>query len=109
MCEEKGLEIHKDHKHEESDFLLGSSDLKQRVPRLDHNTLSLHLIDRGNGSKVLLTFHRMEDEEQVNKHAVKWDVEELIECGIIGRILGGIRKKLRQVKIITIIFFKIFK
>jgi hypothetical protein len=47
----------------------------------------------------------MEDEEQVNKHAVKWDVEELIECGIIGRILGGIRKKLRQVKIMIIIFF----
>lgn len=82
----------------EGDFLLATSDMDQRVPRLDHNTLSLHLINRGINSKVLLSFHRMEREESINDAAAaNWSSAEVSESGIIGRLCAGVRRKLRKV------------
>ena len=99
LCEEKGLEQSMGGRHEEVDvdYLLTSTELKSRVPRLNHNTLSLHLLDRDCGCRVLLTFHRMEDESQENSYASDWTSEQMAECGIIGRIVAGVFKKLKKV------------
>ena len=71
--------------------------MKQRVPRLNHNTLSVHLLDRGAGTRSVVTFHRMEDEGEVNKDSQKWTDAESADSGIIGRIVAGVRKKLQKV------------
>ena len=98
ISEERGLPISNVLPPEvEGDFLLATSDISQRVPRLDHNTLSLHLVDRGTHSKVLLSFHRMESEEHINHEAIHWSPAEMSESGILGRICAGVRRKLRKV------------
>ena len=96
---EKGLPLsHEGHKNEvDLDYLLTKKEMKERVPRLNHNTLTLHLLDRGCGCRILLTFHRMEDESHVNKDSIKWEAKECAESGIIGRIVAGVRIKLRDV------------
>jgi len=98
LCNKPGLSLSKENsKDDDGDFLLGGADLKQRAPRLDHQTLSLHLMDRGNGTRVLLTYHRMEDESAVNTDALAWGPKEMSEGGAVGRIVAGVRKKLQQV------------
>lgn len=103
FCEEAGLSFSKDVEPDASgNFLLSFADMKSRAPRLNRNTLSVHLLDRGAGVRCCLSFHRMEDESEVNSDAEKWSDGELAECGYVGRIVAGVRKKLKKVREFTI-------
>ena len=79
---------------DETKHLLSAFDLKERTPKFNFNTVSLHMIDQGYGPYSLVTFHKFEDEIPVNKEAVKWSPEQKSDAGIIGRILAGTRRKL---------------
>ena len=49
----------------EPTFLLSRGDLLKRDPKLIFDNLSLHILDIGYGPITLLTFHRIDDEKDV--------------------------------------------
>jgi hypothetical protein len=49
----------------EPTFLLSRGDLLKRDPKLIFDNLSLHILDIGYGPNTLLTFHRIDDEKDV--------------------------------------------
>jgi hypothetical protein len=77
-------------------FPIPSSFLLTHFNRLSTKSLLIHT-DRGSDSKVLLSFHRLEDETHVNSDSADWATAQMSEGGVIGRIVAGVRRKLRKV------------
>jgi hypothetical protein len=74
-------------------WILNSTQLDANPPSLNYDNLTCSLLDFGFGSSVLLSIHKMEDEDVKNLSE-----DEKSRCGIIGRILAAIWVKLYEVK-----------
>ena len=89
-------------------WLISGSELKHKPPKLQFHDLSLHLLNQGHGPAALVTIREIDNESEAygatNKK--KKSDNTLIEdskCGIIGRILTGIR--ICILKVINLINF----
>mmetsp|Transcript_13380 Transcript_13380/g.13877 ORF Transcript_13380/g.13877 Transcript_13380/m.13877 type:complete len:932 (-) Transcript_13380:194-2989(-) len=76
-------------------WLISGSDLKKRTPKLQFNDLSLHLLDQGHGPSALITIREIDNEKEAyganQKKKLSSSLLEDSKCGIIGRILTGVR------------------
>ena len=79
------------------DWLTSASDLKASPPQLQTQTISLSILDQGYGTIGVVSIHELEDEKRKKDKSRKYTMEELSRCGILGRILSGIRKKIFKV------------
>lgn len=89
------LSRHRQSKYaSEPAWLISGSELKKRAPKLQFNDLSLHILNQGHGPSSVLTIREIDNEKESGSASRKNPSDTIVEdskCGIIGRILTGIR------------------
>ena len=80
-------------------WLLSSSELKQNLPRVEFDNLSVHILNQGHGTYSFVTVHEIDNDNSAltgNKSAVE-NIYENAKRGVLGRIIACVRIKLLQV------------
>ena len=81
----------------EPQFLLSTNDLKSRKPTYKFDNLAVTFLDFFRDGRVcsnLMTFHKMDPEDDCFVSKIERNAEEKSRAGIIGRILWGVYQKL---------------
>lgn len=88
----------------EPSWLLSSSDIKKRPPKIRCEDLSIHILNQGHEPAAIVTIRQIDDESvchsSPNVSKLGSTIAEDSKKGILGRILVGIRGKIVKVFIL---------
>jgi hypothetical protein len=79
----------------EPTWLLSTSDLRKRPPKLKYEDLSIHILTQGHGASCVLTIREIDPETQ-QRGPKKTSILEDTKTGVLGRIVTGVRIKLMK-------------